>query len=104
VEPILSTAAYQAMHLHLNVFLAFVTSTAAFPTFARGGLSKPRGSGSAQAFDRRAAEPYSSRYPYTGAKIDGLPGTQLGGKQVPAPGDTAHAFQHPPVGAMRGPW
>jgi hypothetical protein len=45
----------------------------------------------------------ASQYPYTGAGINGLPGTQIGNVQVPAPGDTAHEYQDPPAGAYRGP-
>ena len=52
---------------------------------------------------QRAASPPTSQFPYGGAKIDGLPGSQKGGFQVPAPGDTAHQFQPPPAGAQRGP-
>lgn len=36
----------------------------------------------------------SDEYPYLGAK-DGKPGTGKGGIQVPAPGDTAHAYKDP---------
>ncbi len=52
---------------------------------------------------RSGAAAYSSKYPYTGAKIDGLPGTQIGGQTVPADGDTDHYYQDPPAGAYRGP-
>jgi len=45
----------------------------------------------------------ASKYPYTGAKINGLPGTQIGNVQVPAPGDTDHEYRDPPPGAYRGP-
>ena len=48
------------------------------------------------------AAPYSSEYPYTGAH-DGLPGTGVGGIQVPAPGDTAHQFTEPGENDIRGP-
>ncbi|KZT57526.1 Cloroperoxidase [Calocera cornea HHB12733] len=51
----------------------------------------------------RQAAPYSPNFPYTGAIVDGLPGTGIGGIPVPAPGDTAHEYQHPPPGAFRGP-
>jgi len=51
----------------------------------------------------RGAESYSSQYPYGGAKINGLPGSQVGNVQVPAPGDAAHQYQDPPPGAFRGP-
>lgn len=46
----------------------------------------------------------SSKFPYTGAKMDGTIGTQRGGVPVPMPGDKDHEFQHPPPGAYRGPW
>ncbi|KZO92419.1 Cloroperoxidase [Calocera viscosa TUFC12733] len=49
------------------------------------------------------AAPYSPNFAYTGAQLDGLPGTGIGGIPVPAPGDTAHEYQHPPPGAFRGP-
>ena len=48
------------------------------------------------------AAPYTSEYPYTGAK-NGLPGTGVGGIKVPADGDTAHAFEAPGPNDIRGP-
>ena len=48
------------------------------------------------------AAPYSSEYPYTGAQ-NGLPGSAVGGIQVPAPGDTAHQFTAPGDDDIRGP-
>ncbi|MCJ1478965.1 hypothetical protein MMC13_007649 [Lambiella insularis] len=48
------------------------------------------------------AAPYDPKYPYTGAQ-NGLPGTQEGGVQVPAPGDTAHNFTAPGPNDIRGP-
>jgi len=45
----------------------------------------------------------TSQYPYGGAKIDGLPGSQVGNHLVPAIGDTDHQYQDPPAGAFRGP-
>ena len=48
------------------------------------------------------AAPYTSQYPYTGAK-NGTPGTQVGGIKVPADGDTAHAFEAPGPNDIRGP-
>jgi hypothetical protein len=89
------------------VLLAFVSLAAAFPTLVPGELHRgPRFDYSAggPVIENRAAAPYSPKYPYTGAKPDQLPGTGIGGVQVPAPGDTAHYYQHPPVGAIRGPW
>jgi hypothetical protein len=85
------------------VLLSVLAPSLAFPTLNRGDLKRGarRVSGP---LERRAAEPYSIFYPYTGAILGGLPGLQIGGIQVPAPGDTAHQFQHPPVGAYRGPW
>jgi hypothetical protein len=83
--------------------LSALAPSLAFPTLSRGGL-KGGARRNYGPFDRRAAAPYSPKYPYTGAVIDGLPGSQIGGIPVPAPGDTAHEFQHPPVGAYRGPW
>lgn len=44
----------------------------------------------------------SAKYPYNGAK-NGLPGRGKGGYQVPAPGDTAHAFIKPTSKDIRGP-
>jgi hypothetical protein len=48
------------------------------------------------------AAPYTTQYPYTGAK-NGLPGTGIGGIQVPAPGDKAHYYTDPGIGDIRGP-
>lgn len=45
----------------------------------------------------------ASQYPYGGAKIDGLPGSQVGNVLVPAIGDADHEYQDPPAGAFRGP-
>jgi hypothetical protein len=45
----------------------------------------------------------ASQYPYGGAKINGLPGSQIGNVLVPDPNDTAHQYQDPPPGAFRGP-
>lgn len=50
-------------------------------------------------YQHRAA----SGYPYGGAKIDGLPGSQVGNVRVPAVGDVDHQYQDPPAGAFRGP-
>lgn len=49
-----------------------------------------------------AAAPISSQYPYNNA-VNGLPGSGKGGYQVPAPGDTAHAFVAPGPNDIRGP-
>jgi len=43
----------------------------------------------------------SAAYPYNGA-TGGLPGKAGGGFQVPAPGDTAHAFVAPGPNDIRG--
>lgn len=49
------------------------------------------------------AAPYSTKYPYCGAK-GGLPGVFPCLKnQVPAPGDTAHAYEPPGPNDIRGP-
>ena len=48
------------------------------------------------------AAPYNAKYPYTGAQ-NALPGTGKGGILVPAPGDTAHAFEAPGPNDIRGP-
>ena len=48
------------------------------------------------------AAPYSTKYPYTGA-VNGLSGSQKGGIQVPAPGDTAHYYTPPGTNDIRGP-
>ncbi|KZS90603.1 Cloroperoxidase, partial [Sistotremastrum niveocremeum HHB9708] len=53
--------------------------------------------------NRRTAAPITSQFPYSGAKSNGLPGLGKGNVLVPDPADTAHAFQPPPPGAMRGP-
>lgn len=50
----------------------------------------------------KGAAPYNPAYPYNGAK-NGLPGKGVGGYQVPAPGDTAHAFVAPGPNDIRGP-
>ncbi|KAK0938693.1 hypothetical protein LTR29_009792 [Friedmanniomyces endolithicus] len=49
-----------------------------------------------------AASPVTSKYPYNNAK-NGLPGLGKGGFQVPATGDTAHAFVAPGPNDIRGP-
>jgi hypothetical protein len=86
------------------VLLTLATVATAFPGLAPGGVKRGARAPTPGTPDRRAAAPPTSQYPYTGAKIDGLPGAGTGGIPVPAPGDTAHQFQHPPVGAYRGPW
>jgi hypothetical protein len=45
----------------------------------------------------------ASQFPYGGAKIDGLPGSQVGNVLVPNPNDPDHQYQDPPAGAFRGP-
>ncbi|CAO2655084.1 Nn.00g118170.m01.CDS01 [Neocucurbitaria sp. VM-36] len=52
--------------------------------------------------DHPGAASYDALFPYTGS-IDGLPGTGIGGVQVPAPGDTAHEFMPPGPNDIRGP-
>jgi len=51
----------------------------------------------------RGAAAYSSQFPYGGAKIDGLPGSQVGNVLVPNPNDPDHQYQDSPAGAFRGP-
>lgn len=79
----------------------------AFPTFAGAGLSRraidANGCVLPGSFKERAA-PYTSKFPYTGAKLDGLAGPGNGLKRVPAPGDDAHRFEQPSIGAIRGSW
>lgn len=74
----------------------------AFPAYAQR-LATTRSGNVAKRVVRRAAEPYSPEYPYTGAILNGGTGTGKGGVQVPAPGDYAHYYQDPPPGAQRGP-
>lgn len=52
--------------------------------------------------DHPGAAPFDPAFPYTGS-INGLPGTGIGGVQVPAPGDTAHQFTPPGPNDIRGP-
>ena len=52
--------------------------------------------------DHPGAAPFNPLFPYTGA-TNGLPGTGIGGVQVPAPGDTAHYFTPPGPNDIRGP-
>jgi len=52
--------------------------------------------------DHKGAAPYTSQYPYTGAK-NGVPGSQKGGIKVPADGDTAHYYTAPGPNDIRGP-
>lgn len=52
----------------------------------------------------RPAEPYNPHFPYTGAKLDGLPGPGTGNVSVPAPGDHAHEYRKPDASAYRGVW
>ena len=92
--------------MHSLTILATLLTAApalAFPGLRPGGL-RDGGHRISGPLERRAAEPYSLLYPYTGANINGLPGLQVGGVRVPATGDTAHQFQAPPPGAYRGPW
>lgn len=79
----------------------------AFPNMMGGSMSRRAidkdGCVLPGSYKERAA-PYASEYPYTGAKLDGKPGPGKGLTQVPAPGDDAHRFEHPSIGAFRGPW
>ena len=52
--------------------------------------------------DHPGAAPFNLLYPYTGATT-GLPGTGLGGVQVPADGDEAHYYTEPGPLDIRGP-
>ncbi|KAF2127317.1 Cloroperoxidase [Dothidotthia symphoricarpi CBS 119687] len=52
--------------------------------------------------NHQPAAPYTSQYPYLGAK-NGSAGTGVGGIKVPADGDTAHAFVAPGANDIRGP-
>ncbi|KAI9727893.1 MAG: hypothetical protein M1828_005298 [Chrysothrix sp. TS-e1954] len=53
--------------------------------------------------NHKGAAKFNAKYPYNGAK-NGLPGKGVGGYQVPAPGDTAHAFVAPDYSVdIRGP-
>jgi len=74
----------------------------AFPAYAKR-YAGPRNGNTGKPILRRAAEPYSPEFPYTGATLNGQAGTGVGGVQVPAPGDYAHYYQDPPPGAQRGP-
>jgi hypothetical protein len=80
--------------LFLPLILSLFSSTHAFS----GSNSRRK-----NLLGRRAAAPYTPQFPYSGAQIDGLPGSQVGGILVPADGDTAHEYQDPPAGAQRGP-
>ncbi|EJT98828.1 heme-thiolate peroxidase aromatic peroxygenase [Dacryopinax primogenitus] len=84
-------------------FILWVGYTAAWPAYERSLHAGTGGIASVGPILRRGAAPYSPQYPYTGALLDGQPGKGIGGIQVPAPGDTAHYYQHPPPGAQRGP-
>ena len=48
------------------------------------------------------AVPFNSQFPYTGAR-NGLPGTQIGGIEVPNDNDVAHRFEAPGPLDIRGP-
>ena len=52
--------------------------------------------------DHVPAAPITSKFPYAGAQ-NGLPSTLPGNFQVPADGDTAHAFVPPGPNDIRGP-
>ena len=48
------------------------------------------------------AAPFNPKFPYLGAQ-NGLPATRTGNVEVPADGDTAHAFEAPGPNDIRGP-
>ena len=50
----------------------------------------------------KGAVPFNPKFPYTGAR-NGLPGTQIGGIEVPDDFDTAHFFEAPGPLDIRGP-
>ena len=50
----------------------------------------------------KGAVPFNPKFPYTGAR-NGLPGTQIGGIEVPDDNDTAHFFEAPGPLDIRGP-
>lgn len=52
--------------------------------------------------DHKGAVPYNPQYPYNHAQ-NGSQGLGKGGYQVPAPGDTAHAYIAPTSSDIRGP-
>ena len=52
--------------------------------------------------NHQGAVPFNPRFPYTGAR-DGLPGTQIGGIEVPDDNDVAHRFEAPGPLDIRGP-
>lgn len=88
----------------LAAFLA-ITPALAFPSF---NPRARRASNSTSCFpvNRKTirASQYSKKFVYTGAVLNGKPGTGKGGGLVPLPGDKDHQFQKPEPGAWRGPW
>ena len=50
----------------------------------------------------KGAVPFNPQFPYTGAR-NGLPGTQIGGIEVPDDNDVAHRFEAPGPLDIRGP-
>lgn len=96
--------------------ILLVRATAAYPWVANapgvdssmleGYRNRPRQQPSPRScpfnVDHTNAAPITDEYPYNGAK-NGVPGKGVGGYQVPAPGDTAHAFEAPGPNDIRGP-
>ena len=103
------------MQLSLLVVAFAATTTHAFPFVsdmpgvdsslfqnARRSVNAKRQASCPLNANHAGAAPYSSQYPYLGAR-NGLPGTGVGGIKVPADGDTAHAFEAPGPNDIRGP-
>lgn len=93
----------------LTLFAAFlaISPVFAFPRFSPNSRRAPSGNGAkcfpaGRRLERSA--PYSPKFKYTGAVLDGKPGKGTGGGLVPLPGDNDHVFRKPEPGAYRGPW
>ncbi|MCJ1471352.1 hypothetical protein MMC07_010000 [Pseudocyphellaria aurata] len=96
------------MLFHVSLLFLAAQSTLAFPFIEKNVEERaPRTSNekrqSSCPFNptHRGAAPYTSQYPYTGAK-NGVPGSEVGGISVPAPGDTAHQYEPPGPNDIRG--
>ena len=104
---------------NISILSLFVASATAFPWVAdqpgvrspwtgrtkrqQSGGSNPGGPATCPFnSNHQPAAPFNSKYPYNSAQ-NGLPGKGIGGYQVPAPGDTAHAFVAPGPNDIRGP-